>query len=727
MAISFSQDELNQLRAGFQTQLNPPKAAAPKKRGRGGTLTSLISEAGGTGGALAGAAIGTAILPVVGTAIGAGLGGALGGFGGRVAENKVRDDRLGLGDALTEGALSGVMSLGPGNVLKAGKVGLNKVAGRGASGLAEALSAKTGNATVGQIAGDAAESVATQPLKTSFQGKLTDMGNKALASQYGTISKPVARANKPLDAISTLADAGLVKPQDIEKSTRAITGSTGILNKAVTRAVDAASPVDTSHIPDVVTKSISRNGMTGDAANGLKAEIDASLELVDPTKPVSILKTMRDLETKANEYVGKGGNYHLATSDDKKRAKAMLQVRDELQNSLYNTAGANKNLSSVLTPELRGQLVALHPNNTQWAAHVDKNIMQSKSISDLRKAQAPFVRMGNVIEEGDTNAMTFGGRVGNSFANGQGMGLKQMVAATAANAVKNPAARLAGGALRTAGGASKVAPTSLASALKAPTTKGIIRNNLIGNGVEATLAPAPADAANLGLDNTGDVQIDPTTGQPIPTDQASADPNGPNNPAGGQMYEDGTQVAPDNSNDPFDPANVKANVQKILANGGNMNHVKEYLAVVGTMQDLTATAGPAKLNSTTASSLASSANGANTLNQLEGLFSQAGGGSGKLGGSLSNALSKVGMNSGTQIYNDLAASSVSQLAKALNGGGTVSDTDAAVVIQALPKITDSPAVAQAKFNALKARLAAAQQNTLQFAGSGADQQTAGAF
>jgi hypothetical protein len=68
------------------------------------------------------------------------------------------------------------------------------------------------------------------------------------------------------------------------------------------------------------------------------------------------------------------------------------------------------------------------------------------------------------------------------------------------------------------------------------------------------------------------------------------------------MYEDGTQVAPDNSNDPFDPANVKANVQKILANGGNMNHVKEYLAVVGTMQDLTATAGPAKLNSTTASS-----------------------------------------------------------------------------------------------------------------------------
>lgn len=79
----------------------------PEIRGRGGTLTSLISE----GGALGGAALGQALIPI--PILGAGIGAALGGFGGRLAENQVRDDRLGLGDALKEGAISGVFGAGP--------------------------------------------------------------------------------------------------------------------------------------------------------------------------------------------------------------------------------------------------------------------------------------------------------------------------------------------------------------------------------------------------------------------------------------------------------------------------------------------------------------------------------------------------------------------------------------------------------------------------------------
>lgn len=94
-----------------------------KVSGRGGTLTSLISEGGALGGATAGAAAGTAILPGVGTLVGAGIGGLLGGFSGRVAENKVRDDRIGLKDALTEGAISGVTAALPlGALAKSGKV-----------------------------------------------------------------------------------------------------------------------------------------------------------------------------------------------------------------------------------------------------------------------------------------------------------------------------------------------------------------------------------------------------------------------------------------------------------------------------------------------------------------------------------------------------------------------------------------------------------------------------
>lgn len=88
----------------------------PKTRGRGGFLSSLISETAGTGGMLGGAAAGAAagsVVPGIGTLVGgvlgAGLGGFLGGTGGRVVENKVRDNRIGLGDALKEGALSGAI------------------------------------------------------------------------------------------------------------------------------------------------------------------------------------------------------------------------------------------------------------------------------------------------------------------------------------------------------------------------------------------------------------------------------------------------------------------------------------------------------------------------------------------------------------------------------------------------------------------------------------------
>lgn len=119
------------------------KKPQPKK-GRGGMLTSLISEAGGAGGAATGAAIGAtagSIVPFAGTAlggiIGGGIGGLLGGFGGRVAENEVRDSRLGIGDAAKEGAVSGVFGAGPLRLLKVGAGATKGIAG--GVGLADAL------------------------------------------------------------------------------------------------------------------------------------------------------------------------------------------------------------------------------------------------------------------------------------------------------------------------------------------------------------------------------------------------------------------------------------------------------------------------------------------------------------------------------------------------------------------------------------------------------------
>lgn len=113
-----------------------PKQQAPapqkKQKGRGGFLSSLISE----GGALGGAALGTALLPGIGTIIGAGLG----GFGGRLTENKVRDNEFRVGQAAGEGALSGALAgLAPAAKAVKGATSARKAGGSLSDALGEAM------------------------------------------------------------------------------------------------------------------------------------------------------------------------------------------------------------------------------------------------------------------------------------------------------------------------------------------------------------------------------------------------------------------------------------------------------------------------------------------------------------------------------------------------------------------------------------------------------------
>lgn len=140
-----------------------PKEAPKSKKGSGSRnpLTALISE----GGAGLGAAIGTLLLPGVGTAIGAGLG----GFGGRLAENQIRDKEMRVKDALVEGGLSAALS-GVGEAFKAAK-GAKAVKAMSKAGIAD--------------------DVARTATKTANMGRLQTAGLKikSVAKGYGIGSK----------------------------------------------------------------------------------------------------------------------------------------------------------------------------------------------------------------------------------------------------------------------------------------------------------------------------------------------------------------------------------------------------------------------------------------------------------------------------------------------------------------------------------------------------------
>jgi len=742
MANFFSNEKLAALQANYQ----PIEFGAPvttKRRGRGGSATSFISEAGGTGGALAGAATGAAIgsiVPGIGTAIGgilgAGIGGFAGGTGGRLAENKIRDDEYRIGDALKEGTISGVLGAGPGGLVK----GLKGISGMSLGAAGKTAPTSLSNALIqssDDVAG-AVGQVAKEPLKTSATGRMGDLSSTLLSQQYGTIGKNIARSVDAKGAITKLANAGITKSKDVDRISSAITGGNGIVDNLVAKSIQGATTVPTVGVKKVFNEAVADIGLVGKELKSVAAVVDGKLgALGDNADPGQVMQTVRQLEKRIADLKGAGGNYKNVTAETSEKAAVLTKVKNELRDSLYGAAGANKNLNNILTPEARLQLVKLQPNNTQWTKYVDESIMSSKTVGDLRSSIKPFVDMSRVIKEGDTNLLTYGGRVGDAFKSGGNIA-SSLLAGTAA-AVQPGASRLAGAALnRVAAKDITGVPLAGQGAKSIAGRVGVVGGlgEAAGSTLSATRAAVPAFAIGDRSNPAGD---DPTQDPSLynALSGASKPQTGTNDFSGllagangqeqsGQQQDSGMAGLGGNQQpqgSPYSRDNLMADIQR------DPKNAKQYISYYKELDGIfAATKEEGALNAQSKSSLATSANGIGTLNQLEQLFASTGGGSGKVGGLLANTLSKVGANDNVASYNDLSASASTQIAKAINGGGQVSDADAAVIIRALPRTTDSPAVARAKFAALKERLENSRQNTLLYGGGVETQQvTQGAF
>ena len=273
--------------------------------GRGGFLTSLISEGAGTGGAIGGAALGASlgsVVPGLGTLIGGGIGGLLGGFaggfGGRAVENKVRDDEFRLEDALNEGLLSGAFgSLGGlGHGFKAGQAlkGIDKLddVARAASGLDDlALGTR---ATTGQIkqainvtkgGGKIAGLSATQAKRAK------DLGIKQGTKVNGRLVTPkyTKQILKFVDDDSGKYVAGGVKtgsPQaqanSIQEAFEAVAKQKDALLQGINRPLQASEKAGIKKaITTAAKKSPSLGDDTGKNLSNLLKQIDDAADLVD--------------------------------------------------------------------------------------------------------------------------------------------------------------------------------------------------------------------------------------------------------------------------------------------------------------------------------------------------------------------------------------------------------------------------------------------------------------
>lgn len=641
--------DLRSLQANFQPVdlgFGPAPSNQQKKPTSKGKnpLTSLISEGGALGGAAAGAALGS-FVPVIGTAIGGIIGGGLGAFGGRIAENKVRDDRIGLGDAAKEGALSTVLS-GP---LKLAKYGGAAIAGKaGGKGLEEALTGAAKAADNFSIKGLIGKNV---------DQYATNTATKQLGLQPAFIAK-FKDKHGGTDPGKVIQQYGFRNVDDIQSHI-------GKLNEEFGTKVNGMGDIDKTAVYKYFqdqSKMLTKQAPEEKKIMGAKLlqEVDQFLaDIPDEKIPANVLNTFKSQYDNLVNYdtkLSKPDTYSLS-----KRMADGLRTLLQAQPGGMQLKGTGQELSKLY--DLAGEAAKREP------------MLASRGASPLG--------LRNMVA-GAVGAGAAGPVGGLALAGGTAALNSQPGRQALSKGTQFIADKLAGG-----GG-----PSSVLGAVK-----GAAGAQAVGSTLENVLAPQQASAQAL----EGEV-MNPggNMGAPSPLDQYSQPPDmaGAEQTAGGSPYSR-ENLMQDIHRDP-------KNIDKYLA------YYKELDAIFSTGTDQ-------PLNSNARTALASSQNAYNTLDQLEGLYGGAGGGSGRITGAIKNQLGRAGFDDSSQTYNDLASSSVSQLARALNGGGQVSDADAAVVVKALPRITDSPEVARMKFMALKQRIEAARGNTLYYGSGGTDE------
>lgn len=284
-----------------------------KTNGRGGTATSLISEGGALGGAAAGAAAGS-VVPVLGTAIGGILGAGLGAFGGRLAENKIRDDEFRVGDAAKEGALSAALT-GP---LRLAKYGVSAAKGaKAGAGLEKALVSAADDASKFSLTGGVGK-------------KATQAGDDLIAKQFRFTPTQLTNYKKKFgeDAVTTIKKYGITGAHDI--TTKAIEP----LNKQFDDIVTSVGSVSNENLRKAFAKKyqpLLKSSVQDNKSIGkqLKAQSDEILERYGESIDSKELNALRKEFDSLVSYTDRAAN--PARYGVNKRAADAL--RDALQES----------------------------------------------------------------------------------------------------------------------------------------------------------------------------------------------------------------------------------------------------------------------------------------------------------------------------------------------------------------------------------------------------------
>ena len=414
---------------------------------------------------------------------------------------------------------------------------------------------------------------------------------------------------------------------------------------------------------------------------------------------------------------GSKANNGTLSPDDAKYAQALDEVKKSLRGEVNDLTGTGYNKKALTT-----KLKAAGATDTQI-----KYLTQDGNLSGL-KARTSLLEDARTMErQMRSDALKRGANATNStslptqLANATGASGLLDIATGPVRKVVGKAEKLAGKAVGAVGdvlagqgagitgAVGKVASKAgdLASALNNDTFSSASFGGFMpsfGDIATSQLARQAGQSQARGLEAQQDLQNAQTEAMNAETDYNNAMAQAQ------QLYAQAQQAQASPGQDIIDRLSVA--MQNALNAGDITSYSKlaDLYSQAYKMYGMDTTSATSSLNATQQANLAKLQSASSAIDKLEQLYNQAGGGQGRLGGTLAEWGAGMGMNSNVSAYNTMARGLINQIAAAVGKTDSL-NTEGEVqrALDLVPKITDTAEEAQIKLQSLREMLQANQQ------------------
>jgi len=191
--------------------------------------------------------------------------------------------------------------------------------------------------------------------------------------------------------------------QDISAKANMVTGDTGLLTKLTRKAIGTAkTEVDINNILGPVKNLLSKSlAIPQKERSQILMDISSNLPVgkkIGFANSMDVFDTVKQLEKQGHQFLD-SSTYLTKNLKNEQIGNVLLGAADEMKLAIEKTMKQEDILKKVITPDDITQAM-------QISSKLGKQLSEVKTIADLRKLQAPFVRVGRMVDLTEQSAQS---------------------------------------------------------------------------------------------------------------------------------------------------------------------------------------------------------------------------------------------------------------------------------------------------------------------------------